>query len=164
MRCSAAFATAIVVGTLVPPAAAAEPADLAGVVATHNKERTLVGVPPLAWSAEQAEQAQAWADKLAESCTIRHRYPGAAGQNILVMSGDVLPPPRIAIRSWASERQYYDDRKGRCVAGRDCSHYTQLVWRGSRSVGCALAPCRRGGAVLVCEYDPAGNVVGHRPY
>lgn len=164
MRCWAAWAATVVVAYLIPPAIAAEPTEMAGVVATHNKERTLVGVPPLAWSEELADLAKSWANKLADSCTIRHRHPGAAGQNILVMNGDVLPPARIAIRSWASERQYYDDRKGRCVTRQECGHYTQVVWRGSKSVGCAVAPCKQGGAVLVCEYDPAGNVVGHRPY
>mmetsp|Transcript_115894 Transcript_115894/g.360990 ORF Transcript_115894/g.360990 Transcript_115894/m.360990 type:complete len:186 (-) Transcript_115894:81-638(-) len=34
-------------------------------------------------------------------------------------------------------------------------HYTQVVWRASTSVGCGVS-----GALLVCEYGPAGNVVG----
>jgi hypothetical protein len=43
-----------------------------------------------------------------------------------------------------------------------CGHYTQLVWRRARQVGCAAA---RGGSreVWVCEF-PEGNYIGMRPY
>ena len=44
-----------------------------------------------------------------------------------------------------------------------CGHYTQVVWRKSLRVGCGMATC---GAteVWVCNYDPAGNWDGERPY
>jgi hypothetical protein len=38
-------------------------------------------------------------------------------------------------------------------------HFTQVVWRGSRRVGCGHAQCK-GMDILVCEYDPAGNWEG----
>jgi len=42
-------------------------------------------------------------------------------------------------------------------------HYTQLVWRRSSAVGCALAH-GRAEDFLVCRYSTAGNVVGQLPY
>jgi hypothetical protein len=38
-------------------------------------------------------------------------------------------------------------------------HFTQVVWRGSRRVGCGHSQCK-GMDILVCEYDPAGNWEG----
>ncbi len=42
-------------------------------------------------------------------------------------------------------------------------HYTQLVWRGTRDVGCAKVFCS-GYMIVVCNYNPPGNVLGLRPY
>ena len=44
---------------------------------------------------------------------------------------------------------------------RDVGHYTQLIWRGTQKVGCAVAP---GGGQdwLVCRYWPAGNTMGQK--
>lgn len=76
-----------------------------------------------------------------------------------------------ALRSWASESADYDPRSGRCRAGAVCGHYTQMVWRETRGVGCALARCLGGSpfsderwSLVVCNYDPPGNVVGRRPF
>ena len=38
-------------------------------------------------------------------------------------------------------------------------HFTQLVWAGSTSLGCAMARCNDLD-VWVCNYDPPGNVDG----
>ncbi|CAK9327998.1 unnamed protein product [Citrullus colocynthis] len=45
-----------------------------------------------------------------------------------------------------------------------CGHYTQVVWKDSIRIGCAKANCRTGGAFIVCNYDPHGNIIGQRPY
>jgi hypothetical protein len=41
-------------------------------------------------------------------------------------------------------------------------HYTQLIWRNSRRVGCATAVGRYE-EFLVCRYSEAGNISGQRP-
>jgi len=41
-------------------------------------------------------------------------------------------------------------------------HYTQLIWRSSRRVGCAAA-VGQDEEFLVCRYSEAGNVMGQRP-
>ena len=40
--------------------------------------------------------------------------------------------------------------------------YTQLIWGGSRQVGCASA-VGADEEFLVCRYSDAGNVMGQRP-
>ena len=43
----------------------------------------------------------------------------------------------------------------------DVGHYTQVIWPGTRELGCAIARTRSD-EVLVCRYWPAGNVWGER--
>lgn len=46
-----------------------------------------------------------------------------------------------------------------------CGHYTQIVWRATLKLGCAISHCP-GQAfpnAIVCNYGPGGNP-GGRPY
>jgi hypothetical protein len=45
----------------------------------------------------------------------------------------------------------------------DVGHYTQMIWRGTRRVGCALGEGAQYD-YLVCRYYPAGNVYGMSPF
>lgn len=45
----------------------------------------------------------------------------------------------------------------------ETGHFTQLVWRGTKSVGCGWTDCSgkngNDGILLVCNYFPAGNIM-----
>ena len=48
-----------------------------------------------------------------------------------------------------------------------CGHYTQIVWRKSLELGCGVATCQNGQDtedIWICNYSPAGNIVGQAPY
>jgi cysteine-rich secretory family protein len=70
------------------------------------------------------------------------------------------------VRLWASEKRDY--RPGIFPANsrsgdvENVGHYTQMIWRQSRQVGCATAVGRHE-EFLVCRYSAAGNVYGERP-
>ena len=38
-------------------------------------------------------------------------------------------------------------------------HYSQLVWKGTRQIGCAINPCtgRQPWGIVMCMYDPPGT-------
>mmetsp|Transcript_6069 Transcript_6069/g.37625 ORF Transcript_6069/g.37625 Transcript_6069/m.37625 type:complete len:98 (+) Transcript_6069:700-993(+) len=38
-------------------------------------------------------------------------------------------------------------------------HFTQVVWESSERVGCGIAQCSFG-QLVVCQYEPSGNVRG----
>ena len=42
-------------------------------------------------------------------------------------------------------------------------HYTQMVWRETTRLGCGQAICN-GTLIVACNYSPAGNVLGRKPY
>ena len=139
---------------------------MVGITAAHNRVRAEHDLPPLVWSDELARYAQSWVDKLQRrGCKLQHRPrsgPDAQrhGENIFSMSGQA-PTVGDVVGSWAAEAAQYDARTNRCKGV--CGHYTQIVWRTTRQVGCALATCGDT-EIWLCNYDPAGNFVGERPY
>ena len=64
---------------------------------------------------------------------------------------------------WTSEAEDYSYATKRCARGAICGHYTQVVARRSTSIGCGVQQCEFG-RYLVCNYLPAGNLRGRRPY
>jgi len=151
--------------------------DEAAIVAAHNKWRAQVGVPALSYSPALAASAQAWAEELKQRnhCRMRHSRPqGQYGENLFWASAVVWSdgrrelsqvPPAKPVDSWGGEQRDYDYANNRCKPGKVCGHYTQLVWKASTRVGCAMAVCEDSQEqVWVCQYQPAGNVVGRKPY
>jgi pathogenesis-related protein 1 len=152
-----------------------EPAAFSGMLEAHNAWRRVVQVPPLHWSAEAAQHAQAWADRLAgEGCTARYDPDPARkdryGENVLnawasgPYQGWRRTPQEIVDR-WGEEGRDYDLATNLCnaPAGKICGHYLQLTWQETQVVGCGRARCDKG-EVWVCDYTPRGNLPGERPY
>jgi len=119
----------------------------------HNEVRQAEGKPPLNWCQECAQSAQEHADRLARSGEILHGNlcdgHSHMGQNIAV--GGKAFNVKKAVDSWVQEKISYNDR------GKQCGHYTQVVWRGTTHVGVGVA--RMGNkTILVANYHPPGNM------
>ncbi|HEX3877690.1 MAG TPA: CAP domain-containing protein [Bryobacteraceae bacterium] len=128
----------------------------------QNAVRAKLGLKPFTWSAKLAQAAQEWADTLIKEGSFRHRPNSSWGQNLFEVTGGEYLPEQV-VAGWAGEAKDYDLASNHCKPERICGHYTQIVWRTTREVGCAVA---HGGnrEVWVCEYSPPGNYVGMRPY
>jgi hypothetical protein len=173
-------ASALVIAThTVDARAGGPPADAAAAekwIAVHNDVRARVSPVPdpllgaLVWSEEAAGVARAWAER----CRFEHNPGrGAFGENLFA-SSEEAPPDVVeqALASWTAEKKDFDGAANHCADGAVCGHYTQLVWRATRGVGCAVATCTTGSPVpdtgawtlVVCNYAPPGNIVGEKPY
>jgi hypothetical protein len=139
------------------------------LLAAHNAERAAIGVPPLQWNPQLAADARVWADELATTGRFEHSpdEPGQAPQGENLWAGTPRAfSPEAMVHLWASEKRDY--RPGvfpnisRSGDLEQVGHYTQLIWRASRQVGCATA-VGRDEEFLVCRYSTAGNVYGERP-
>jgi pathogenesis-related protein 1 len=135
---------------------------IAEMLQAHNTWRQRYGVPPLMWSPQLATYAQEWANVLVGERLLRHRQQDQYGENLASASGKQLSPTTV-VRLWGEEDKYYNYSTNTCQRGQMCGHYTQLVWRNTREVGCAMARNSQR-EVWVCNYDPPGNYVGQRPY
>ncbi|HZW24291.1 MAG TPA: CAP domain-containing protein [Gallionella sp.] len=156
----------------------AEEIDAAAFVVAHNKWRAEVGVKEkLNYSPTLAASAQAWADNLKRTnhCRMRHSKPrGQYGENLYWASATTWSDGRLELQnvtpgkvvdSWGGEKADYDYAANYCPPGKMCGHYTQMVWRTTTAVGCARAICEDTlEQVWVCQYQPAGNRVGNKPY
>ncbi|KAH7518525.1 hypothetical protein FEM48_Zijuj09G0180900 [Ziziphus jujuba var. spinosa] len=128
----------------------------------HNLARASVGVGPLTWDNKVAGYARNYANKRKGDCKLVHSR-GPYGEDILVWSrGDLSGV--AAVNSWFKEKVNYDYNSNSCTNGKQCRHYTQLVWKKSTRLGCAKVRCNNGGTFITCNYDPPGNSAGQRPY
>lgn len=130
------------------------------MVSAHNLYRSRVGTPPLAWSEKLAARAEAWAIKLIDTGMYAPHRDGLFGENLFEIVGGHENPYQV-VSAWASEAANYNHKTNSCTAR--CGHYTQVVWRSTKFVGCGVA---RNAAreVWVCDYAPHGNIVGEWPY
>lgn len=140
------------------------------LVAAHNRERAALGVAPLQWDEQLATGAKVWANYLAKKGLFQHspdefgKQP--IGENIWGGTPGRFSPERM-VGLWIAEKDYF--KRGvfpaSSTTGRveDVSHYTQVVWRDSRRVGCGISS-GLSQEILVCRYSSAGNVMGKEPF
>lgn len=138
----------------------AQPSFETRMLAAHNAVRAPLKLQPLTWSDKLAARAMNWAEALLAQDRFFHRPKSDYGENLFAITGATASPEQV-VEAWAAESLDYDYRSNRCR--KKCGHYTQLVWRDTRQVGCAVAR-NSGREVWVCYYDPRGNYVGDRPY
>ena len=141
-------------------------------LSAHNAERRRLGLPLLVWDNTLATYAAKYAanqDRVGAGCSgnLRHSN-GPYGENLYWYwtSTRALATPGQALASWISEKNYYNYRTNTCAWGKECGHYTQVVWAKTRRVGCVARACasNRGATYVICNYNPPGNYIGQRPY
>ncbi|KAK9286502.1 hypothetical protein L1049_014900 [Liquidambar formosana] len=134
-------------------------------VDAHNVARAQVGVQPITWNDRVAAYAANYSNKrFDEYCKLEHS-DGPYGENVAEVNGVHVYSAAEAVKLWVTEKPNYDHESNSCVGG-ECLHYTQVVWGDSIHVGCAKVECNNGygWSFIICNYDPPGNIEGHRPY
>ena len=139
------------------------------ILAAHNRERAGLDIEPLAWNPQLASSAGRWADHLVR--TGRFEHAGEAsfdpqGENLWAGTKSHYTVEAM-VDGWVREKRHFHNGPFplNSTTGRveDVGHYTQMVWRRTRQVGCALAAGPEED-VLVCRYSEAGNYLGERPF
>ncbi|CAG0911739.1 unnamed protein product, partial [Cyprideis torosa] len=90
------------------------------------------------------------------------KNPRQYGENLfwaspLSWSDGRVEPQQISAaevaNEWAIEAQHYDYGSNSCRPGEQCGHYTQMVWRDTRQVGCAMTLCPDQGQIWVSQLE-----------
>ena len=139
------------------------------LLGAQNVERAAIGVPPLQWNEQLASDARAWANELASTGRFEHSpdEPRKApeGENLWAGTPRAYSPEAM-VGLWSAEKKDYRagifPNNSRSGDVESVGHYTQMIWRDTRQVGCATA-VGRNEEFLVCRYSTAGNVYGERP-
>uniref|UniRef100_A0A7S2QC99 SCP domain-containing protein n=1 Tax=Zooxanthella nutricula TaxID=1333877 RepID=A0A7S2QC99_9DINO len=133
------------------------------VLARHNVYRCMHGAPPLAWSQEIEAHAKQWAamgrGQRSPPHKLRNVGPFAVvGENVAnsVTDGGGSGSPGGQVQQWYDQITGTENGLGKVSEySYHTAKYTQLVWKGTATVGCALY-----NNFLVCQYGPAGNSAG----
>ncbi|KAJ6164998.1 hypothetical protein N7470_003670 [Penicillium chermesinum] len=145
------------------------------VLRVSNQYRATHDAASLVWNETLADYSQKWAEK----CIWKHS-DGPYGENLAFGYANAS----AAVIAWGDEGELYNFQKPTGFT-EETGHFTQLVWKSTTGVGCAAVNCgytddktrrdvspraadgtsRAQGWYVVCEYTPAGNVVGdHNAY
>ncbi|CAM4610132.1 peptidase inhibitor 16 isoform X1 [Lepidochelys kempii] len=141
------------------------------IVEMHNQFRSQVSPPAadmlkMSWAPDLEAFAKAYAAK----CIWGHnKERGRRGENLFAITDEM--DVEMALEQWYNEHEHYNLTTSKCTVGQMCGHYTQVVWANSERVGCGMQFCKTLHGVedpdlylLVCNYDPPGNVRGRKPY
>ena len=163
-----AFSVALVVSASGP--SAAQKKELStfelSMLAEHNSVRQKSIVPPLIWDDDLAATAQEWANKIAASGVLppARRTNSSIGQNVFWGTADQWPPKDV-LEVWKAESKNYDRATNACAPGKNCVHFTQVVWSTTTKLGCGKARSADAQTdFFVCYYNPPGNYVGQSPF
>jgi uncharacterized protein YkwD len=141
------------------------------LLAGHNRERDAMGVAPLKWDKNLARDAQVWAQHLIDVGHLVHspdepEDPNPEGENLWAGTRGYYGPEDM-IGLWVAEKKNFKQGifPANAINGNldDVGHYTQLTWRSTKAVGCAVVRGQRDD-FLVCRYNEGGNVIGERPF
>jgi hypothetical protein len=139
----------------------------ARLLAIHDRERSAVGAPPLVWDPGLAAAAESYGPALERLGKLAHSPPASRpgqGENLWMGTRGAYQLEEMA-GGWAAEKSLFRPGFFPAVSTSgnwsDVGHYTQMIWRGTSRVGCALHKSRQWD-FLICRYSPPGNVVGQR--
>lgn len=147
-------------GEVSPTSSSSEPSSSGGssspsggfeqqILEAHNEKRSKHSAPSLSWSDELASYAEKMANDYQCGGSLQHSH-GKYGENLAVgydgASGTV--------QAWYDEGKNYQ-----YSSATELNHFTQVIWKKSKQLGCAQKQCGSG-PYVVCEYYPAGNMMG----
>jgi pathogenesis-related protein 1 len=153
-------------------------------VTAHNQARSgpltptpSPALPPVTWDPILADTAYNYASRCPGSGdliphnanrTADYRALGGTesyvGENIYgTTSTSTAGVPADAVDLWMDEAPLYDYAANNIG---DAGHYTQVVWRSSVRIGCAIFDCPnvRFRNTALCNYAPGGNITNQKPY
>lgn len=114
--------------------------DAQAALQAHNAARARRGASPLTWDDDIAKVAQAWSDRgVFKHSTSRY------GENLAMGTSNC----KQAVDLWVDEERLWRPGMGFTM---DTGHFTQVVWKNTRRVGCGFAK-----GIVTCNYDPPGN-------
>ncbi|GAA5991891.1 hypothetical protein JCM10908_002257 [Rhodotorula pacifica] len=131
-------------------------------LAAHNDFRATHHADALVWNTTLQAAAQKWADH----CEWEHSggKVGPYGENLFAVAPIKQTTPldsKGGIKSWNDEEKMYDYNKPTGYS-HETGHFTQVVWKETKQLGCAWARCDGifGSGVGGFLYWPGGNMVG----
>lgn len=106
------------------------PGNMAAALKAHNDYRAKHSAPALTWDSDLAASAQSANEKF--QCAMQH---SGAGENLAGGYTDVV----AAVAAWYNENKDFNYQSG--GFGENTGHFTQVVWKSTTHLGCAINSC-----------------------
>ncbi len=113
------------------------------------------------WDKTLADQAQAVADKNAASNKFEHSDWAAGKGGECIGWGPIKPSWLINVKDWHDEEENYDYSTGKSKNGKAIGHFTQVVWKKAKKLGCAMSEMTLYGSkgpFYIAQMDVVGIV------
>ena len=139
----------------------------ARLLASHNRERAAFGAAPLKWDPNLAVAAASYGPSLSAIGRLQHssraNRPGQAENLWMGTRGAYAPEAMVG--AWNDEKRFLRPGVFPYVSStgnwQDVAHFTQVIWKGTTHVGCAVHRDSRHD-FLICRYSPKGNIDGRQ--
>lgn len=144
------------------------PTASSGVLTLTNALRKRHNVAALTWNVTMAARAMEHAGKCVFANSAQSTRNNDA-ELIFRTVGVTYPKNNLdacgfATQDWYNEATSYNFASpGRSRDEGITRDFTQLVWKGTKQMGCGFAACS-GMDFVVCQYDPPGNLAGATQY
>jgi pathogenesis-related protein 1 len=69
--------------------------------------------------------------------------------------------PSTCVDSWMSERFSWDADENNWSNG--LGHFSQCIWSTTQRIGIGSGIMNNNRLIIVCNYDPPGNILGQSP-
>ncbi|KAJ7591670.1 CAP domain-containing protein [Mycena floridula] len=131
---------------------------IAAFLDAHNEIRQAHDAVDLTWSDTLAEKADLWASNCVWSNTNGVLLNEPYGENMVAASGHISIEQ--AVNAFTQDENQYNPNKP------VYNHFTQVVWKSTTEVGCAVSQCSNifqdsnAATYIVCLYNPPGNIIG----
>ena len=131
----------------------------ADILTNHNMHRKEHQVDNLERDAGIESVAQQYSEYLSSIDQMKHSDNGY-GENLFYCyhSAKICVTGEFASQEWYNEVSDYDFDNPGFKSGT--GHFTQLVWKGSKKIGCGAACNSKNKCYVTCNYYPAGNYIG----
>ena len=144
------------------------------LLAKHNEVRKKHNAASLTKSEDLEKIAKAASEEYAKAGKLslkRDYYKNELlGENNYVYGANFLIPNVDDIFSvwYYREETFYDYEEGKPKYALSVEHFTQIVWKSTKQIGCAYTLDKwdkyKYGYYIVCKYYPAGNISGREKY
>lgn len=146
------FASMAVSSTTIAP-----PPAFQTCLTKHNQFRQKHLSPPLAWNGSLQAAASHWLQR----CKFEHDPDRRWGENLYL--NQYTPYIRISNYAASASQLWYSEVKNYNYSKPTYNHFTQMVWKATKHLGCASKVCPIYGGkhiIISCKYWPHGNVYG----
>lgn len=130
------------------------------MLSEHNFYRNVVGSNNLQWSDDLEFKAVDIVNQIVNNPIF---YSRDMAYGINIYRSVEKPNPVDIVGKWADEQKYY---AGDTITRKNLmifQHYTQIIWKQTVSIGCAMDKTKGGTYIVVCVYFPKGNSIGQKP-